>query len=197
MHSEPVSTGDKSSGDSFLNSAISLSVALAGTFLALCNVKGGNIGQAMQDAQSRRVNQWSYYQAKSTKQNLAEGSLEQLKAIRSLGGAASPEVMAELDKKITGYEGKIARYESEKADIKADAERWEAKYEELNEVDDQFDLAEAAMSVGIAFAGVAALVERRWLFGAAVVFMGVGTVMGLAGFLGWAVHIPFLSRLLS
>lgn len=70
--------------DSALNTGISLTVALAGTFMAFTNVKDGNINQAMQDAQSRRINEWSYYQAKSTKQHIAEGTLEQLRSLKML-----------------------------------------------------------------------------------------------------------------
>jgi uncharacterized membrane protein YqiK len=45
------------------------------------------------------------------------------------------------------------------AEIKAKAEAWQATYDDLNKVDDQFDLSDATMSVGIALSGVAALVN--------------------------------------
>ena len=40
--------------------------------MAIDNVKDGNIGQAMAQAQAKSVDAWSYYQAKGVKQNLAE-----------------------------------------------------------------------------------------------------------------------------
>lgn len=191
------SQSQKSDEDPALNTGISMAVALAGTFMALCNVKAGNLNQAMQDAQSQRVNSWSYYQSKSTKQNLAEGTIEQLKSLRTLSAGASPEALAELDKKIADFQKKVERYEKEKEEIKAKAEGWEKTYEGLNDVDDQFDLSDAAMSVGIALSGVSALVQRRALFAVALVFLTVGVLMGLSGFLGWGLHIPVLSKLLS
>ena len=183
--------------DSALNTGISIAVALAGTFMALSNVKDGNIAQSMQDAQARKINEWSYYQAKSTKQHIAEGTLEQLKSLRMLSAAGNPEALSELDKKIGDFQAKVAKYEGEKTDIKVKAEGWQTTYEELNKVDDQFDMSDAAMSVGIALCGVSALVKRRGLFGVALAFLAFGTVMGLAGFFGWAIEIPFLSKLLS
>lgn len=183
--------------DESLNTAISIAVALAGTFMALSNVKDGNVAQAMQDAQARKINEWSYYQAKSTKQHIAEGTMEQLKSLRLLSAGASAEVLADLDKKITDFQHKVEKYEKEKAEIKVNAEGYQTTYDDLNKVDDQFDLSDAAMSVGIALCGVAALVKRRSLFAVAMVFLTLGAVMGLAGFMGWAIQIPFLSKLLS
>ena len=191
------SASESGEPDTALNAAISIAVALAGTFMALCSVKAGNISQAMQDAQSRRVNEWSYFQAKSTKQNLAEGTLEQLKSLKALSNGASPEAVAELDRKIADFQKKVERYEKEKDEIKKNAEAFQAKYDELNKIDDQFDLSDAAMSVGIALSGVSALVKKRSLFGAAIVFFALGSVMGLAGFFGWSLEIPLLSRWLS
>ena len=56
------------------------------------------------------ANQWNYFQAKSTKQSLAEFARD----------------LAPEDKKAT-YQGKIDRYEKEKNEIKADAEKLEAE----------------------------------------------------------------------
>lgn len=165
--------------------------------MAFTNVKDGNINQSMQDAQARRTDAWSYYQAKSTKQHIAEGTLEQLQSLRTLSTGASPEAIDALEKKIGDFTLQVAKYEKEKAEIKVQAEAWQATYDELNKVDDQFDLSDATMSVGIALAGVAALVQRKSLFCLALAFVLFGTVMGLSGFFGWQLQVPLLSKLLS
>ncbi|NBV85908.1 MAG: DUF4337 domain-containing protein, partial [Verrucomicrobia bacterium] len=166
--SEPKSHTGPDAEDSSLNNGISIAVAIAGTFMALTNVKDGNVSQSMQDAQASKINEWAYFQAKSTKQNIAEGTLEQLKSLKLLSSNASPEVLGDLDKKISEYQQKVERYEKEKAEIKAKAEGWQSTYEALNKIDDQFDLSDAAMSVGIALSGVSALVKRRSLFALAL-----------------------------
>ena len=74
-------------GESKLNAKIALLVAITATFMALCNVKDGNVVQAMSQAQSRGVDAWSYYQAKSTKQAIAEEALDQLKAANNPANA--------------------------------------------------------------------------------------------------------------
>jgi hypothetical protein len=192
--SQPAATSNNKPS---LNTVISIAVALGGTFMALCSVKEGNISEGMAEAQSNVINKWAYFQSKSTKQNLAEATLEQLRALRTMSSNASAEAVAELDKKIEGYVSKVERYEKEKGDIKADAERWEKRYEELDKQGDQFDLSDAAMSVGIALCGVAALVERGMLMAFALTFLGAGVSFGTAGFLKKTLTIPFLMDLLK
>jgi hypothetical protein len=180
-----------------LNTLISVAVAIGGTFMALCSVKEGNLSEGMAEAQSNIVNKWSYFQSKSTKQNLAESTLEQLRAMRALNGSAPAEALAELDKKTAAYLQKIERYENEKNEIKAEAEQWQKRYEDLDRQGDQFDLSDAAMSVGIALCGVAALVERRFLAFVAIAFLVAGVGFGMAGFLGKVIPIPFVAELLK
>ena len=64
------------SGKNNINAMVSIFVALTATFMALCNVKDGNIVQAMSQAQAHAIDAWSYFQAKSTKQSIAENSLQ-------------------------------------------------------------------------------------------------------------------------
>jgi chromosome segregation ATPase len=197
---ETISEAVEKAGESrdSLNSLIAILVALIATFMALCNIKDGNIVQAMSQEQSKAVDSWSYYQAKSTKQNLAESVLDQLTLQREEGGtslAAAPAAL--LDKKIASYTDKVKRYEKEKDEIKKQAEAAQAEYDRLNVHDDQFDLSEAALSIAIALLGVSALTRKKWLVGLAILFAGFGVLMGLAGFLGWSLHPDAIAKLLT
>lgn len=184
--------------ESRLNGIVALCVAVAATFMALCNVKDGNVVQAMAQAQANSVDTWAYYQAKSTKQNLAEQMVDQLSIQRDLaGGSASPEAATMLNAKIADYLAKAKLYESEKNEIKAKAEALQKEYDDLNVRDDQFDMAEAAISISIALFGVTALTQKRWLLGVGAIFAGFGIFLGLAGFLQLKVHPDFLARLLT
>ncbi|MEO7329940.1 MAG: DUF4337 domain-containing protein [Minicystis sp.] len=184
--------------ESKLNAAVAALVAITATFMALCNVKDGNVVQAMQAAQANSVDTWAYYQAKSTKQNLAEQMVDQLGIEREVGGAAlSAEASAVLTRKIGEYTAKARQYEAEKNEIKAKAEGYQKEYDGLNVHDDQFDIAEAAASVSIALFGVTALTQKRWLLVVGCVFASFGFILGAAGFLNWTLHPDFIARLLS
>ena len=179
-----------------LNNVIALLVALLATFMALCNIKDGNIVQAMSQDQSKAVDQWSYYQAKGMKQNLAESVLDQLQLRKAEPGLA-PQASALLDKEISTYTATVKKYEVQKEDIKKAAEEAEKDYDRLNVHDDQFDMSEAAISISIALLGVSALTRKKWLVGVAIVFAAFGVLMGLAGFFAWGIHPDAIAKFLT
>jgi hypothetical protein len=179
-----------------LNNWIAILVAVFATFMALGNIKDGNIVQAMSQDQSKAVDQWSYYQAKGMKQNLAESVLDQLQ-IRKAEPGLAPQAAALLDKEIAVYTASVQKYTREKEEIKRAAEGAEKDYDRLNVHDDQFDMSEALLSIAIALLGVSALTRSRWLVGFAVLVAGFGVVLGLAGFLGWNIHPDAFAKFLT
>lgn len=179
--------------DSRFNSIIAALVALAATFMALCNVKDGNIVQGMAQAQARSIDQWSYYQAKGTKLNMAENALDQL----TLQKAITPAAASLIDVRIAVYQKQIAKYQREKEEIRKTAEGAQKEYDALNFHDDQFDMSDACLSVSIALFGITALTKKRWLIFVACTFMVLGVLFGLSGFLGWKIHPDFFARWLS
>jgi hypothetical protein len=121
-------------------------------------------------------NQWNYFQAKSTKQSLAEVS-------RDLAPAA-----ADKEK----YQAKIDRYEKEKKDIQAKAEsieneakEWDGKSDAQMHQHHRWAQATTALQVSIALAAIALLTKKKWLeYG----MFGVGAI-GVAIGIAAALHI--------
>jgi DNA repair ATPase RecN len=183
--------------ESRLNSVIAALVALSATLMALNNVKDGNIVQAMQQAQASGVDAWAYYQAKGTKANLAASSREQVELMRDTTPGVTPELTALFQKRIDEYAAAEKKYDAEKEDIRRQAEGFQKKYDDLNVHDDQFDMAEALMSVAIALFGVTALTRKKWLLGLGILFSGTGVILGFAGFFGWNLHPDWLANILS
>jgi len=179
-----------------LNTVIALLVAMTATFMAICNVKAGNINQAMASDQTDIVDTWAYFQAKSTKQALAEASSDELTLQRDALNLP-PESRAAYEKRIADLHGKMDKYEKEKSDLKKKAEDLQADYDKLNIKNDQFGAGEASLSVGIALFGITALTKRRWL----MIFAGIaclfGLVLGICGFAGWGFRPDWLVRLLG
>ena len=173
-------------GTSKINSRVAIFVAITATFMALCNVKDGNIVQAMAQAQASKIDAWSYFQAKSTKQAIAENSLELFKLQNS------PNIQAEKT-----FDDEINRYEKEKAEIKKQAEGFQKEYDDINMLDDQFDMTEALLTISIAMFGIAALTQKRWLlyFAAAVSLFGI--ILGLTAFMKISLHSDFVSKILG
>lgn len=194
---ETVNEAVERSSESKLNAVIALLVALTATFMAVMNVKDGNLNQSMQEAQSKRNDAWAYYQAKSTKQALAEATLDELVALRDSTPGLTADTRVQLEKRIAVYQANVARYDKEKKEIQAEAQAHQKEYDDLNMHDDQFDLCEAALSVAIALFGITALTQKKWLGVFAGVFMLIGIIFGLAGFFHLGLHPDTVMKWLS
>jgi septal ring factor EnvC (AmiA/AmiB activator) len=195
-HAEGDDEGGEKEERSKLNSIVATSVAVVATFMAVCNVKAGNVVQAMGKTQIDVVDTWSFYQAKSTKQNLAEAAIDQLTIQRETSQLA-PEQAANLDKRLASYREKVARYDSEKNDLKKKVDDLEKDYERLNVKDDQFDISESLLSVAIALFGITALTQKRKLLFVAMGFAAFGLVVGLSGFFGWNLRPEWLAKMIG
>jgi len=162
------------SGDSF-TSTIAVVTAILATVGALFSYMGGatqaNAGLYKNDAAIRKTeasNQWNYYQAKSSKQNLSELAL-----------ALVPE-----ERKAT-YRDEVERYKKEKAEIKLAAEKLEAEstaFDKRSEAEmhlhHRWAQATTALQIAIALAAMALLTKRKWLewgmFGVATIGLLLG-----------------------
>ncbi|WP_431052798.1 DUF4337 domain-containing protein [Roseateles sp. L2-2] len=120
------------------------------------------------------ANRWNYFQAKSSKQNLAEFALD----------------LTPSDEQKARYREKIARYETEKNEIKVQAEKLEAESTEWDhKSDEQLHLhhrwaqATTALQVAIALAAIALLTKRRWMEYATLGAGAIGVGLGIAAWL--------------
>ena len=118
-------------------------------------------------------NQWNYFQAKSTKQSLAEISRD-----------LSPD-----DKKPV-YQAKIERYEKEKKEIEADARKleavsadWDKRSDEQMHQHHRWAQATTVLQVSIALAAIALLTRKKWLEYAMFAVAGTGVLVGVLAML--------------
>lgn len=150
--------------------------AVLATVGAMFSYMGGatqaNAGIFKNDAAIKKTeaaNQWAFYQAKSSKQNLSELALDL---------SSNEELKAK-------YRDKIARYEKEKNEIKGEAEKLEKESSHFDEMSEQqlhmhhrWAQATTALQVSIALAAIALLTKKRWMTGATLVAGGIGIVLG-------------------
>ena len=157
-----------------LNSRVGVSVAIAATVMALTNIVGNDVAQELNLTASEVNNSWAYFQAKSTKEHLAQNSLELLEAQGELNPASSSVLKPRLDR----YRADVKRYESEKNTIQKQAEALEGRRSFLQARRDRFGVAEAAFSLSLALFGLTALTQRRWLLGLGIAFATAGLLAG-------------------
>ena len=125
-------------------------------------------------------NQWNYYQAKSSKQNLAE-----------LAIALAPPGKQDF------YQKEVDRYKQEKEGIRKDAEALEAEVKKYDAQSDdankksaekihphhRWELAMTVFQIAIALSSITILTRKRWLFNTSLATGVVGIALGAAAWL--------------
>ena len=177
-----------------LNTLVAISVALLATFMGICKVKDDNLVQAMQQAQANKIDNYSWYQARNIREEVAKATVAQLTA---QAAAAPTQAQAVYQEQIKVYQAITQDQAEKKKTQQADAEQADKTYNELNLHDDQFDLSDAMLALAISLLALTALTQKRWLFILAMAPTAFGVLMGLAGLFGWKLHSDFLARLLS
>ena len=119
------------------------------------------------------ANQWSYYQSKGSKQNLAELAVELVPQERK-----------------GFYRDEAKRYSGEKAEIKTKAEALEAESHEWDEKSEaqmhehhRWAQATTLLQIAIALAAIALLTSRKWLEYAVLGVSLGGILLGVAAYL--------------
>jgi hypothetical protein len=177
---EHATQGGHGEGGGMINQ-IAMFTAIIATVGAIFAYMGGatqaNAGLYKNNAALKKTeasNQWNYFQAKSTKQSLAEVS-------RDL-------TTVEGDK--AKYMAKIDRYEKEKGEIKVAAEKLEAEATQWDKSSDvqmhqhhRWAQATTVLQIAIALAAIALLTKKKWVEYAMFAAGGTGAVVGaLAAF---------------
>ncbi len=177
--------------DKRLNRLVAITVVVLSVFMGVCNIKDGNIVQAMAQAKADSVDRWGEYQATRTKAHIAETA----RAETLLIAGAHPSALATAT--IAAQAADIAKYTAETPKLAAEAKGFADQYDALNVHDDQFDASEALISTAISVAAVAALVENFGLLYLAWGFGAFGMFFGICGFAGWSFHPDILSNFLG
>ncbi|MBV9991765.1 MAG: DUF4337 domain-containing protein [Alphaproteobacteria bacterium] len=184
---------DSKGANERLNNLVAITVVIISVFMAVSNVKDGNIGQNMALEKADAVDTWSEYQSAKLKLHLAENALAQLAVIASAQGTDAALVAKEKSR----LEAAITKYTAKSDQLMKDAKAHEDRYNALNVHDDQFDMSEAFLSIALALSAVAALTGIVWLLYVCWGASALGIVMGMAGFLGLSLHSDFVAGLLG
>lgn len=118
-------------------------------------------------------NQWNFYQAKSSKQNLSMLGMQ----------------LADATHK-PFFEGEAKRYEAEKGQIKLAAEKLEQQSAEFDQKSEEqmhqhhrWAQATTLLQIAIAMAAIALLTKRRWLEYAVFAMSAGGMIVGTLAYL--------------
>ena len=154
---------------------LAVATAVIATIGAIFAYMGGltqsNAGLYKNEAAIKKTeasNQWNYYQAKSSKQNLSE------LAVAIVAEERKPQ-----------YQKEVERYKAEKEQIKVEAEKLEAQARDWDQRSDtelhlhhRWAQATTALQISIALAAMALLTRRKWLEWGMFGVASIGLVLG-------------------
>ncbi|MFL9878135.1 DUF4337 domain-containing protein [Herbaspirillum rhizosphaerae] len=172
-HLEHVTEHAHGSGDNFAGK-IAVMTAIMATIGALFSYQAGSTESAAAMnknnaaiKKTEAANQWNYYQAKSSRQNLAELA------------ATIPGVDA------AKYTAAAERYKSEKEDIRKAAEKLEEQSKEWDELSEvklhqhhRWAQAMTAIQIAISLAAITLLTRKDWLKKISYTAAGASVILG-------------------
>ncbi|MEO6918269.1 MAG: DUF4337 domain-containing protein [Collimonas sp.] len=177
-HLEHVTEHAHGSGDNFAGK-IAVMTAIMATVGAMFSYQAGSTeSEAAMNKNNAAIkkteasNQWNYYQAKSSRQNLAELATH------------IPGVDA------AHYSAEAQRYKSEKEvvqkkaqELEAEASAWDEKSEQVLHQHHRWAQAMTAIQIAISLAAITLLTRKEWLkkmaYGAAAISVTLGTLAWL------------------
>ncbi len=163
----------------------SLSIVFIAVLAAVATQYGGRYSSRvlvnLNDAtfsQAKATDQWSYYEAKSIKQSLAENEHERLVHT----GGADPALAALAAK----LQAKVARYEKEKSEITKEAKSFEEKRDAARDIatlnsklGGEMGFAVSLFQIAIAIASICLVMKKKplWYLSLAVAALATAQMM--------------------
>jgi len=172
-------------GNKRLNRMVATTVVVLSIVMAIGKIKDDNIVQAMQADQASKIDLWNEYQA--TKIKAHDREIEA--ALLARLAPKAPEIAAAT--------ADSRHYQAEARDLKGQAEAAAKDYDVQGRRDDQFDLSDGFLSIAIAVAAIAALVESLGVLTVSWIAAGAGLLFLVAGFAELPIHPDALVAFLT
>jgi hypothetical protein len=142
---------------------------------AIAAARGAACGVKTQLLTAMESSKWAYYQAKSIKQNLAEVQKNSFEV--EIVGAANAKQRTLYAEKLNTATQEITRYDSEKNQIRKEAEATSALNNLLAKKGNFFSGSVVFFQIGIMLSSVSALLKKKsmWIIG--LVFGAIATTL--------------------
>jgi len=147
---------------------IALTIAILAVILAFVDNAGDNAKTNAIVKTTEAANKWAYYQAKSLKENGAEGNAALL-AVLTPTDAAAAKAAHDL------FDGEAKRYNGEKKELMTEAQDLEKQVARSMAIDDRADEAALLLQVAVVVCSIAILVRWKLIYFAGLV-VGVGGI---------------------
>ena len=144
---------------------VAITTTVLAVMTAIASSRGGACTAKTQILTAMEGSQWAYFQSKSIKQHVVETEQRSLELQEA--GAITPAQSALLKKQLAFAKSEVARYDKEKAELKAQAERTGKDNGVNGRRGNQFSMSIVFFQIGIMLSSVSALLKRKemWIAG--------------------------------
>ncbi len=154
--------------------------AVLAVLAALGSLLSGDAANRALVAQTKAADEWAFYQAKSTKQHVAETGRTVLETTAELLKAEPKQVKEQIDR----LQKEVERDQKDKEEIRHRAEDLEAQSERMFHKHHRFATGVAALQVSIVLASITMLTRSRGLLWVSHAGGVVGLVFVFLGLIG-------------
>ena len=155
-------------------SLVALSTAFLAAFAAVAALCSSHYESESMKEHSEAFDKWSYYQSKGIESLMVKIKMDTLVAM-----GKSPDEADQKD---------IAKYETKRADSKAEAEKLTELSKQHAEVQENFALAVTMFQMAIAIGAISVLTKRRGFWYVSLILGAVGLYFELTGYVSIPKH---------
>lgn len=177
------------------NNLVAATIAILATFTAVAAIKGSNVDQSIQQAQVSSNDNWAWYQAIRTREDM--GSYELLRLQQLARNRPSREEARRLAVEVKAQSDELDHIRQRKDQVQHDAQAADASVASLNVFNDQYDISGALITISMALLALCVLAQTRWLYWFSIAPGAVGLFFGVTAMMGVPIHIDMLSKLLT
>ncbi|MCS7027210.1 MAG: DUF4337 domain-containing protein [Bacteroidia bacterium] len=157
-----------------------LTTSIIAVFLAVTSILNNAAGDELFINLVKTNDSWSFYQAKSIKQSLAESEKDKLEVDiiqrKDSKNPADIDIVQKEIKKVEYYKAKIAEYKREKQEIEKEARKYEREYQNADAKSDKYDIAEGLYQLALVLSPISLVARnyRLWILSCIVGVIALG-----------------------
>lgn len=177
------------------NNLVAATIAVLATFAALSAIKSSNVAQGIQQAQVSSNDNWAWYQAIRTREDM--GSYELLRLQQLARHHNTRREARRLRTEVSAQQAELDHIRQRKDQVQHDAQAADANAAALNVFNNQYDISTGLVTIAMSLLALCVLAQTRWLYWFSLIPGIAGLAFGIAAMAGIPVHMDWLANLLT
>jgi len=177
------------------NNLVAATIAVLATFAALGAIKSSNVAQGIQQGQVSSNDNWAWYQAIRTREDMA--SYELLRIQQLARHHNTRREARRLRTEVAAQQAELDHIRQRKDQVQHDAQAADASVAALNVFNNQYDISTGLITIAMSLLALCVLAQTRWLYWFALAPSAAGLIFGVAAMFGIPIQVSVLSSLLT